>query len=852
LVDLVIWYLLITALGWLTFPLAYRLLPTLSDRGYAISRALGLLLWGYIFWLLASLGILPNQPNGLLFAAILLGGLCLLALSGIQRREMLAWLRSRRVMIFTVEALFLLAFALWAWVRSANPEAIGTEKPMELAFINAILSSPTFPPHDPWLSGYGISYYYFGYILVAMLAKLAGTTGGVAFNLGGILVFALSACGVYGLVFNLLNAGHKATAPDTDTTPDSHPRFTLASLFGPLFLLLVSNLEGFLHVLHTRGLFWRQDPSGAMTSPFWSWLGILDLNQPPTEPVSWIPTRFWWWWRASRVVQDYDLARGWREIIDEFPFFSFLLADLHPHVLAMPFALLVITLALGLFLDPGKDQPVWPALNTQRAFAPTLRIQPAFFLLTAIALGGLSFLNTWDFPLYLALVAAAYSLGRMILANDTFFTAVKDFAWLGFALAICGGLLYFPFYLGFSSQAGGVLPNLIYPTRGAHLWVMFAPLLLPILAFLFYLTRSSSHRSAFWGAFKLSLGLIVFLWLLAIAMGIAITFIPQYADLYLGSLAAQNRIDLLTGSLTRRFTSPGGWITLLALLTLTIGLLWSTLTHRKTVAEDLPIAAPGFGSSSIFTVLLVVFGTFLVLGPEFFYLRDLFGWRMNTIFKFYFQAWLVWSVAAAFGTVTLLTNLRGGWKNLFSTGLILLLAASLTYPLLSLWNKTNGFQPSEWTLDSTAYFARNSPDEMSAIRWLQEAPQGVLAEAVPQGGGSYSEYARVSTLSGKPSVLGWVGHENQWRGDAASTAIGSRQNDLARLYCTRDWDEARAILEQYGIRYVFVSGLERATYQPDESTCPLGLVEEKFLRNLDPAFKSGPATIYIYNGTGNE
>jgi uncharacterized membrane protein len=241
-----------------------------------------------------------------------------------------------------------------------------------------------------------------------------------------------------------------------------------------------------------------------------------------------------------------------------------------------------------------------------------------------------------------------------------------------------------------------------------------------------------------------------------------------------------------------------------------------------------------------------------VLGPEFFYLRDLFGWRMNTIFKFYFQAWLVWSVAAAFGTVTLLTNLRGGWKNLFSTGLILLLAASLTYPLLSLWNKTNGFQPSEWTLDSTAYFARNSPDEMSAIRWLQEAPQGVLAEAVPQGGGSYSEYARVSTLSGKPSVLGWVGHENQWRGVAASTAIGSRQNDLARLYCTRDWDEARAILEQYGIRYVFISGLERATYQPDEGVCPLGLVEEKFLRNLDPVFKSGPTTIYIYNGTGNE
>ena len=851
-VDFLIWYLLTTLLGWLAFPLAYRLLPALSDRGYAISRALGLLLWGYIFWLMASLGILPNQLTGLLFAALVLGGLCLWALNGIWPGELLTWLRSRGAMILTVEVLFLLAYALWAGVRSANPEAVGTEKPMELAFINAILSSPTFPPHDPWLSGYGISYYYFGYILVAMLAKLAGTTGGVAFNLGGVLVFALSACGIYGLVFNLLNSSHKSASPDTGAAKDTPTRFTLASLFGPLFLLLVSNLEGFLHVLHTRGLFWRQDANGALTSTFWSWLGILDLNQPPAQPFSWGPTRFWWWWRASRVVQDYDLAGGWREIIDEFPFFSFLLADLHPHVLAMPFALLAITLALGLFLDTGKDRPVWPAIDTRRLFAPTLRIQPSLFLLAAIALGGLSFLNTWDFPLYLTLFTAAYSLGRILHTKDTLFTAVKDFAWLGFALGVCGGLLYMPFYLGFSSQAGGMLPNLIYPTRGAHLWVMFAPLLLPILAYLFYLARSFGRRAAFWGAFKLSLGLLVFLWLLAIAMGMAITFIPQYADLYLGSVAAPDRVELLTGAITRRFISPGGWLTLLGLLTLTIGLLWEGLLRREAGSDDHTTARSGIGSTGIFTVLLVVFGILLVLVPEFFYLRDLFGWRMNTIFKFYFQAWLVWSIAAAFGSVTLLTSLRGGWKAAFSTGLTLLIAAGLVYPLLSLWNKTNGFQPVEWTLDSTAYFARNLPDEMSAIRWLQEAPQGVLAEAVPQAGGSYTESARVSTLSGKPSVLGWVGHENQWRGDTASTAIGTRQDDLARLYCSRDWDEAQTILDQYNIRYVFISGLERTTYKPDEGICPLGLVEEKFLQNLVPAFKAGPATIYTYYGTGND
>jgi YYY domain-containing protein len=845
--DAIIWYLVITALGWLAFPLAYRLLPRLKDRGYAVSRSLGLLLWGYIFWLLASLGILPNQASGLLFAALLLGGLCFWVLRGIHPRELSAWLRSQRAMLITVEALFLLAFGLWAWVRAANPEAVGTEKPMELAFINAILRSPTFPPHDPWLSGYAISYYYFGYLLVAMLARLAGTSGGVAFNLGTALVFALSASGTYGLVFNLLNAGSQKAA---DRPADGGPRFTLAALLGPLFLLLVSNLEGFLHVLHTRGLFWRPDG----TSAFWSWLGILDLNQPPAAPAAWTPTRFWWWWRASRVVQDYDLAGGWREIIDEFPFFSFLLADLHPHVLAMPFALLVVSLALQLFFDAGNNRPPWPALRLQWALAPTVRILPAFFLLAATALGGLAFLNTWDFPLYVALAAAAYALGRISLAGERPAQAAKDFVWLGLGLGAAGGLLYLPFYLGFSSQAGGVLPNLINPTRGAHLWVMFAPLLLPILAFLLYLARIAGRRSAFWGALQTVALLMLLLWGLALALGMAITLVPQVASLYLGSLAANNRAELLAAALGRRFASPGGWITLLGLLTLALGVLWSLAGRRSEqgaaqAEEALPSRPLG---GSIFAVLLILFGGLLVLGPEFFYLRDLFGWRMNTIFKFYFQAWLVWSVAAAFGSVALLASLRRAWKTAFGLGLALLLAASLVYPLLSLWNKTNGFQPAEWTLDSTAYFARGSPDEMAAVRWLQSAPPGVVAEAVPQGGGSYTEYARAATLSGLPGVLGWVGHENQWRGDNAPQAIGTRQADLERLFCGRDWEETRAILEQYQIRYVFVGNLERAAYPPGSPGCPSGLVEEKFQRHLEPAFKAGPVTIFVFHGTDYE
>jgi uncharacterized membrane protein len=198
------WYLLVSMVGWLTFPLAYRLLPALSSRGFALARVLGLLVWGYAFWLLASLGVLRNDPGGLL-----LGLTFLVAASAWAGRrkfsQMARWLRQEWRLVVSVEALFLLAFAGMAFVRAANPEILGTEKPMELAFINAILRSPTFPPHDPWLSGYAISYYYFGYVIVAMLARLAGTSGGVAFNLGVSLVFALSAVGAFGVVHDLLS-----------------------------------------------------------------------------------------------------------------------------------------------------------------------------------------------------------------------------------------------------------------------------------------------------------------------------------------------------------------------------------------------------------------------------------------------------------------------------------------------------------------------------------------------------------------------------------------------------------------------------------------------------------------------
>ena len=329
------WYVLITLLGWITFPLAYRLFPALCDRGYSLSRALGLLIWAYIFWLCASLGLAQNDMGGLLLGLAIVGGLSAWAFLTVDRRPqtvenavnrlhlhraqvpvlpMVEWLKENKSLIFTTEILFFLAFALMAFIRSANPEIVGTEKPMELMMIHGTLNSPTFPPRDLWLSGYSISYYYFGYVMASMLAMFTGVPATMAFNLMIALVFALSAVGAYGILYNLLGLYAQDRRPQTADEVEGASGDVLSGaaiwkdqpsvvmpLLAPLFLLLVSNVEGFLEALHARGFFWKDGPN------FWTWLDIPELRDAPLQPLGWIPERFWWW--CGRVA----LCDGFRQ-----------------------------------------------------------------------------------------------------------------------------------------------------------------------------------------------------------------------------------------------------------------------------------------------------------------------------------------------------------------------------------------------------------------------------------------------------------------------------------------------------------------------------------------------------------
>ncbi len=819
------WYLASSFLGWLTFPLVFRLLPALTDRGYSLARAAGILLWGWVFWILASLGILRNDLGGVLFAILPLLGLSLWSLAKDDRSQVAqikAWFSSHKSLVLVTELLFLVTFAFMAFVRSTNPEAVGTEKPMELAFINGILRSPALPPNDPWMSGYSISYYHFGYILTAMLARLTGVSGNIAFNLMLALVFALAAVGSYGILYNLL-AAYPVKKEDTSgtQTPGTENRslktgYWFPALLAPLFLLILSNAEGLLEIFHGLGWFW----TSSSTDNFWTWLNIKDLNVPPSGE-GWLPTRYLWWWRASRVISDFDLVNTFQEVIDEFPAFSFVLGDLHPHVLALPFNMLGIGLALNVFLGGWR--------GVIRFFDLHIRTTPRDFFFTALVLGGLAFLNTWDLLVTAALVVGAYILVR-VREQGWSWACLEDAFLLGIPLAVASFILYLPFYIGFSSQAGGILPNLVNPTRGAQLWVMWGTLLIPLFAYLVFQARDGRERPRYGTALLWTLGLILFLWAFSWLMGLVAQLSdPEFAAQYLSSQNMPDVPALFSAATARRLSHIAGLLTIASILWLALSNLLSTArASQQPVAGDSSSPLP---SSSTFILLVILLGSLLILAPDFVYLRDLFGYRINTVFKFYYQAWQLWSLAAAFGTVILLRNLRGLWNVLWRVLLGLVLIAGLIYPILAFANRTSNFKPVVgYSLDASAHLDRDNPDDAAAIRYLQSAPLGVVAEAI---GGSYSYYARIATHTGLPTVLGWPWHEYQWRGEWS--AHGTREVDIKTLYEVPDWDYARAILDQYQVRYVVVGSLERTTYNVSET---------KFQQHLVVLFQTGNTVVY--------
>lgn len=867
------WWLLIQVLGWLALPISMRLFRWLPDRGYTFSKALGLLLTSYTLWLGASAGFLSNDLGGILASILIVGSVAawlhFRRKSEDQGSDLYDFLRQNKRLVWTVEILFLAAFFAWVGLRAYATFKIdqaGGEKFMEIAFLNAILRSKSFPPNDPWLSGFAISYYYFGYVMMALMTRLGGTPSSVGFELYDALLFALTILGAFGVVYNLVMV-KRGRAIGSSITPA-----LAAGALGSLLTALMGNLHGVWEALHARGV---------LPNRFWEWLAIPDLVNAPVTG-RWYPgINAWpggWWWRGSRVLNEVNLlGQSLGPAIDEFPFFSFLLGDNHPHVLALPFVLLAIGLALNLLLrqltqnkdaltaanDPATDEGGKPAKPWWNPVGLALDNDWGLFLLSGLIIGALGFLNTWDMPIYWGVALLAYGLGGAMAQGRIGRELLIQTASLGAGLAAASGLFYIFFYMSFDSQASGILPYIFPPTRLPQYLTMFGVFIFVIICFSgAYLAWQAKRQegllrlAARWWLQFVLLGTTAFLAILLL-VGIAALIRPELQDsaFLKPAIGDLSLAEVLQVSLTARLRNPWLFLLTTAILAVALTNVVSLIKEANLGREEnsLPSAESSVkaleGGADLFAFLLIFSGLALTLVVEFIYLRDIFGVRMNTVFKFYYQGWVMMACASAYGIWWLLQHLSHPvGRAAFAAGAALLISAGMLYTIMGIHSRADGFQ-SEPNLDGASVIARNHPDDWAAIEWLNANAlpnsDGSVPVIIEAPGDSYSYEGRISAFTGYPTVLGWAVHEYQWRGSYEEQA--KRELDILTIYTTSDGQLMLDLLRKYQVRYLILGAPEMNYFRTNctpERHCNFNLSLRKFGLLLKPVFNAGGTTIY--------
>jgi len=707
------YFALVEAVGLAAVPLAALAFGRLPGAGLGFAKPLGLLLLTWSVWMLVSVTPVRYSTATILVVAGVLGAGGVLVAA--RQRALAArlgppaggwWARrraewtaaralpakdpARRRLWIGSEVVFAVAFFGMALLVAYSPDVWGTEKPMDMAFINAANASSSFPPHDPWMAGEELNYYYLGHLVMAMVIRVAGIAPDQGYNLALALLAGLSASAAFTLVGTLWAA--------------ARPRLNVrggpvaAGVAAVVLVVVLGNLAGVRE-----------------------W---IDAADPPGD---------YDWFAPSRVIPG---------TINEFPWFSFLLGDLHAHLLALPFTLLALGFALQVALAGPRGDAVLRGV--------------AEALAAGLALGALYAINSWSYPTtagLLVLAVAAWlcdpaSAGRRSYAVT----------WLALVLG-ASVVLMLPFWLGFDPSADGVG------------WVG---------------ERRSFSESA--GDFALLYG--IFAWLLLAA------FLSRALDsrhpsriLVWGAVAA-----VFAGSLLA--AADLAWLAALAAL---LAIAAGSLVSRR------------LGPPERFLWLLIAGGLACVLAPELVYVRDAFDngelFRMNTVFKLGFQAWILLALAAACAVPWAGAHLpRRAWSA-WAAGAALLLLLGAVYPYAGTYARKGGFARSP-TLDGLGWLRDRAPGDPAAISWLRENTPGgaVVLEAV---GEDYSAFghARISTFTGRPTVLGWAGHEIQW-----SHEPGGREEDVRRLYTTEDIDEARELIGRYGVEYVVYGPIERTTY----------------------------------------
>ena len=783
--DALRWLITVELIGLAAFPLAFYLLPRLADRGFTLSKPLGILLVSYLFWLLGLAHIPTVQPIAIALVLLMAALSAYIAYRNFDALRDFITREWRTIVI--AEAIFLVFFIGWTLFRSYDPFINHTEQPMDLALLSASINSQVGHPEDPWLRGEPVSYYYFGYWMMGALSQISAIQSHISYNLAMALIPAMSAMGIFGIVFNMVRmdkARSGVAGTDSMSTvrasvsaalaDSTHRKLAIiAGIAAALFLVIVSNLEGVLEFMRLNGM---------GSQGFYDWIRINDLPGPiDMPPQSWTPPDFWWWFHASRVINTFDGVHFIDNTIQEFPFFSFLLGDMHPHVMSIPFIALFVGIALNIYRLPSD---FW---RNYRSVYPY-----AIVLTAALVLGGLGFNNLWDMPTFAALLIGILALKAYREGSDIPQSVALAFFPVGLAILALAALMYSPYLLDINAGVNGI-GVVITHTRAIHMfivWGLFLTAVTPFLLATFWQTTVQRD------------------WATQTLTALALAFAP-WLLWTLAYLPSDGSVEEVIG----RF----------------IGILPLTALVAIGVYNALYLARRENEGGRLFATVLAVLGLGLIIGSEFLFIRDFFNNRGNTVFKLYYQAWILLAAASAFAVYYWLSTIqsRTGWRATFSyawaAAFILLLIGSLYYPLAAAKTKPDTPYAGP-TLDGLSFVQQNRPAEYDAIAWLKQnaSPDAAIVEAV----GEWSDWGLVSRSTGLPTIVNWLGHQKQWRGgwevfDADKPDVSralrdkyfdDRTAEVERIYTTLDPAEAQVILYKYDIDYVYIGQRERDKY----------------------------------------
>ncbi|MCA0350906.1 MAG: DUF2298 domain-containing protein [Chloroflexi bacterium] len=813
----ILWLLFFEVVGLLAFPIVAQALRSSLAAAWSASKIAGILLLGWLIWLPTSLGFWQWTRLSVIVGLAMLAALALAAwYFGAAQRIRTTWRQQRRAIIIS-EVLFISLFAVWTLVRAANPDLWhpywGGEKPFEFGFLNAVLRSPNMPPLDPFYSQGTINYYYYGLYLMALPMKLFGLNSAIGFNLAVATVGALIGLGawVVGLVVTR--------------------RLKVAAM-ALVAVALLGNLAGVLPIGTSTGIggvvrAWQACELGGegreiACAPL---DGDSNLAMMISDALSngtsenftrrlagGVP----WFWGPSRVTVSDGL-----NTINEFPLWSVIFADLHPHLIALPITLLVVALA-------------WEVSRRRR-----LRRQLPAFGLAALAVGSLAAANAWDVPTY-GLVLIVGLMARGWQAPQRRWWATLGYSLLGVATVALGLLLYAPFLGSYKAPVGGVWPIRV----GTALvpWLAIYGLFLLVITTWLLLPLKRAEPTPFWNWVKATRGR----WLIGYGLAAAavIVYFLTRSDAAKSAITEPSALpDLAT--IYKPIFSAGIPVRLV------IGLVLAGLIRRFINR----VASP----SARWAIVLGLVGGLVALGVELIFIRDHLApgsWeggpgdseRMNTVFKFGYQVWVLWALSAALLLPHIASALRTSrvakysWQTAVSAGVVL----ALFFPIFGTLSRVGMRfdKPLQGlTLDGLAYMQTaeysvnngvvNLADDLTAIRWITENITGteILLQSEQEFYRAFG--VRITANTGLPTVISAL-HAGEQR---PGPLVDQRIRDVMEIYSSLDVLRTQWLLNKYGVDYVYVGQIERLRD-------PMGVDKFVTMAGVQQVYQNNSVTIY--------